>query len=122
MAKALVSRKKAEALSFALFLVGIGILFLLNSWWPGIALVVGIPLAVKQYLLGQRWDVFITLFILGGIFVTVQFKIPWDMLLPALFILGGFYIFIKEFFLRKPLDESEYEEDIKHEIEEDQEK
>lgn len=120
MAHALVSQRKAQVLSFALFLIGIGILFFIESWWPGIVLVVGIPMALKQYLLGRKWDMAISLFVFIGIFVTVQFDIPWKLLLPILFVIGGFYLFLKEFFIKPPMSESEYEEDVQHEIDEDQ--
>lgn len=119
MSNPMVSKKKAQTLSFALFLIGIGILFFLKSWWPGIALVIGLSFAIKQYLLGKHWDMIISLFVFVGIFVTVQFQIEWDFLLPTLFILGGLYIFLKEFFVKDPESEAETEEDIKHEIEED---
>ena len=55
-----------------------------------------------------------------GIFVTVQFKIQWNILLPILFTLGGIYIFFKEFF--GPKEETEKEEDINKEIEEEEKK
>lgn len=119
MSNPIVSKKKAQSLAFALFLIGIGVLFFVGTWWPGIALVIGLPLAIKHYLLGKHWDMVISLFVFIGIFVTVQFQIEWDFLLPVLFILGGLYIFLKEFFMKDPESEVESEEDIKHEIEED---
>lgn len=120
MSSPMVSKKKAQTLSFALFIIGIGILFFIDKWWPGIALVIGLPLAAKHYLLGKHWDMVLCLFVFIGVFVTVQFQIQWNLLLPILFVMGGFYIFLKEFFTRDPESESEREEDLKHEIEEDQ--
>lgn len=121
MAQALISKKKAKAISFALFFVGLAIVSFLKAWWPGIMLVVGIPLALRQYLLGRHYDMGITLFVFVGVFVTVQFNISWEILLPVLFALGGIYVLFREFSESKePL--AEEEEDMNHEIEEDQHK
>ncbi len=121
MAQALLSKKKAKAICIALFLIGLAIISYLAAWWPGIMLVIGIPLALKQYLLGRHYDMGISLFVFIGVFVTVQFDISWQVLLPVLFAIGGIYILSREFLEDKePL--AEEEEDINHEIEEDQHK
>ncbi|MBS0653148.1 MAG: hypothetical protein JSR39_06405, partial [Verrucomicrobia bacterium] len=105
----------------ALFLIGLAIISYLAAWWPGIMLVVGIPLALRQYLLGRHYDMGISLFVFVGVFVTVQFNISWEILLPVLFAIGGIYILFREFLESKePL--AEEEEDINHEIEEEQHK
>jgi predicted membrane protein len=98
MEKPIMSPKKAQALSLALFLVGLAILTYINSWWPAITLVVGLPIALRQYLVGKIFDMIISLIVFLGIFITVQFHVKWDILLPLFFAIGGVYIFSKEFF------------------------
>ncbi|PIS01772.1 MAG: hypothetical protein COT84_00665 [Chlamydiae bacterium CG10_big_fil_rev_8_21_14_0_10_35_9] len=109
------SRRTASVISFALFLIGIGIITYTEYWWPGIMLVIGLPLAFKQYLTGRKYDMFISLFIFLGVFITVQFNIPWKYLLPTLFTVGGLYILFREFLMTAPT-ESEKEEDLNEEI------
>jgi 4-hydroxybenzoate polyprenyltransferase len=118
----MVSKKRAKVLSVALFLVGLAIISYLKAWWPGIMLAVGLPLALRQYLLGRPYDMGVTLFVFVGVFVTVQFDISWEILLPVLFALGGIYIFFREYLESKEEPLSEEEEDINQEIEEDQHK
>ena len=120
MAKAKVSRRTAQALSFALFLFGLALLAYLNAWWPGIMLVLGLPVALREYLLGRYYDVGITLFVFVGVFITVQFKIAWQVLLPILFTIGGIYVLFREYLESKQTSTSEEEEDINTEIGEDQ--
>jgi predicted membrane protein len=121
MSNHLVSKKRAKNLCVALFLIGLAIISYLHSFWPGIMLAIGLPLALRQYLLGRHYDMGVTLFVFVGVFVTVQFDIAWEVLLPVLFALGGIYILFREFLESKePL--AEEEEDINHEIEEDQHK
>lgn len=85
-------------------------------------LVIGIPLALKQFLLGKLYDMAITLLVFVGTFITVQFDIAWEIFLPILFTLGAIYVFFKEFFGPAKETEEEVEEDTQHEIEEDQKK
>lgn len=96
-----MSTKKAHALSFALFLIGLAILTLTKVWWPAIMLVIGLPLALRQRLLGRIYDTIVTLVVFVGIFITIQFKVKWDVLVPVLFTVGGLYIFFREFFSPK---------------------
>lgn len=113
------SRKKAHALSTAIFLIGLAALIFTDLWWPGIMLVIGLPLALRQYLLGRTYDMIITLLVFVGTFVTVQFDISWRVFLPILFSLGAIYILFREFFGPDETTEEEKEEDFNHEIEED---
>ena len=102
MAAQKMSVGKAHTLSFGLFLIGIGILFYVESWWPAITLVVGLPITFRQYLLGHTTDMIVSFIISVGIFVTVQFNLSTKNSLPVLFIIGGLYIFIRELFFMTP--------------------
>lgn len=119
---AVMSRRKAQSLSFALFLIGLAFISYFKYWWPGIMLTIGIPLAVKQYLLGKAFDTTVSLIVFLGAFITVQFNIKWEIVLPVLFTLGGIYVFFKEFFGPKDIEEEDIEEDKNHEIEEEEHK
>lgn len=118
MADAITSKKKAYALSTALFLLGLAALIATNAWWPGIMLGVGLPLALRQYLLGRTYDTMITLLVFIGTFVTVQFDISWQVFLPILFSIGALYILAREFLTPEEPTEEEKEEDAQKEIEE----
>ena len=115
-----VSKRKAQVYSTVLFLVGLAIISYLHTWWPGIMLVVGIPLALRQYLLGRYYDVFVTLFVFLGVFITVLINAKWDILLPILFVVGAIYIFFREYFESKTAATDEEEENLNEEIEEEQ--
>ena len=119
MARRLSSEKTAKAYSLALFLIGLAILTYMRSWWPGIMLVVGIPLALRQYLVGRHYDMCVSLFVFIGVFITVAFKISWELLLPVLFTLGAIYIFFREYLEGRTHTEAENEEELNAEIEEE---
>lgn len=119
MARALTSQKRAKAISTAIFFIGLAIIAFQFSWWPSIMLVIGISLAVKQFLMGKTHDMIISLVVFIGVFVTAQFDVSWEVLLPVVFILAAIYVLVKEFFQKEVESEEEFEEDINHEIEED---
>lgn len=119
MVKTLASKKRAKILAFVLFIIALVIVTYLKAWWPGIMLAVGIPLALRQYLLGRHYDMGITLFVFVGVFITVQFDISWEILLPILFTLGGIYILFREYLESKGASEEEEEESLNEEIEEE---
>ena len=118
MAHPKASRKKSATISFAVFLVILAIITLSDYWWPGIMLLIGIPLAIKQFFNGRKHDMIVTLFVFLGVFVTIQFQIPWKYLLPVIFTVGGIYILFKEFFIEANT-ESEKEEILNKEIEDE---
>jgi predicted membrane protein len=124
MAQPITSKKKAHALSTALFLIGLAILIVTEAWWPGLMLAVGLPLALRQYLLGRTYDMGVSLLVFVGTFVTVQYNITWRVFLPVLFTIGGIYILCREFLApdEEPEDEADKDEDIQHEIEEKKKK
>lgn len=122
MTQPIVCRKKIKALTFCLFLIGVAVLSYLGSWWPGIMLAIGLPLALKQYLMRRNYDMGITLFVFIGVFVTVAFDIQWQIVLPVLFTIGGIYIFCRDFLESSCCPESEKEEDLNEEIEEESHK
>jgi hypothetical protein len=118
MNRPLTSKRKAQTITTALFLFGLAVLIISDLWWPGIMLAIGLPLALRQYLVGRTYDMFVSLLVFVGTFVTVEFDISWRIFLPILFTIGAIYILVREFLEKEEEDESEKEEDINHELEE----
>lgn len=102
----------------ALFFIGLAIISFTDTWWPGILLAVGIPIALRQTLLGRLYDAFITLIIFAGIFVAFTFSIRKDLLLPIIFLISALFIIVREFSESYQHVEEEDEEDLNHEFEE----
>jgi hypothetical protein len=120
MMHAITSLKKAKNISIVLFLIGLAIVSFTGEWWPGLLLAVGFPLAVKHYLLGQRYDVLMVLLVFLGAFLSVSYEFSWPVILPVLFTLGAIYLLCRDLMEEHPL--AEEEEDLNEEIQEDQHK
>jgi predicted membrane protein len=122
MAHPKTSFKRAHSISSALFLIGLAIISFTNTWWPGVMLVIGLPLALRQYLAGQTYDAILSLFVFVGFFVVAGFDISWEILAPVLFLTAGLYILLREFFTSSNHTIAEEEESLSHEIEEETKK
>ena len=118
MAHPITSRKRAQAYSSALFLIGLAVLAYTEVWWPGIMLVIGLSMGLRQYLLARYHDTMVTLLVFVGTFVTVEFDISWRIFLPILFTIGAIYLVMREYMEESAESEEEVEEDTSHEIEE----
>jgi hypothetical protein len=120
MAHPKVSQKRAKALSSSLLLILLAIISFTGNWWPGIMLVVGLPLSFRQFLLGRNYDMglSLTLFI-GAFIVSSGYEISWNTLLPVLFTIGAIYTLAREFITPFPTTEAEDEESLSKEIEEE---
>jgi len=119
MAHLIASHKRAKVFSLSLFLVGLAIVTYLKAWWPGIMLVFGVPIALREYLLGRPYDAFLTAIIFIGAFLTVHFEASWEIILPIIFVLGAIYVFFRDFTESQIPTEEETDEDLNHEIEEE---
>lgn len=98
MAIPLMSKRKADAISNGIFFILLGILFYTNAWWPGILVAIGTTFALRQYLTGRIVDFFITLLILALVVLITFAGLSIYILMPVLFVLGGIYIIIREYF------------------------
>lgn len=85
-------KEQVERISGAVFLIGLGIIALLNYWWPGIMFVVGAMLITRSLISKERTDNLIGAVVV--IAIGVAFALP-DLfgalgnLWPLLLILAG---------------------------------
>ncbi len=55
----MVDHQRINQISGAVFLIGMGIIALLNYWWPGIMFVIGAALLVRGFMTDQKIGSFI---------------------------------------------------------------
>lgn len=93
-----LSRRKAGAIANGLFFVLLGIIIYTDAWWPGIILAIGVNIGIRQFFAKREKDLYITLVIISLIGVISFFNISSTTLISFLFILGGIYLILREYF------------------------
>ncbi len=93
-----MKRSRVEAIANGIFLILLGFLFYFNWWWPGILVAVWASLATRQVLSGRMQDLLLSTFLLGSLFIVAYFQLSWNLMTPILFVLGGLYIILREFY------------------------
>lgn len=68
------------------------------SWLPALLLAIGFALTLRQILKGHRLDVIVCAIIFGGAFFSSFLDFFGRIFLPALFVLGGVYFILRQFF------------------------
>lgn len=122
MAHPKVSYRRAKALSSSFFLVCLALLLFTDQWWPGILLAVGLPLALRHFLLGRKYDMYLTLTIFVGGYLVSGYDIKWEILAPTILVIAAIYMLVREFFDPEISTEAEDEESLSREIEESSKK
>lgn len=117
MQKMTWSKRKADAVSNGVFLVGLGILVYSSAWWPGILLVLWATLATRQYLTGRIYDLAITSVLLLGLFIVTLLNLNWTVIVPVLLILGGIHIIFREYCVAEGIEDEDPIEEKEKEIE-----
>ena len=90
-----VSRANNGQITGAVFLIGLGIIALLNFWWPGIMFVIGAALLVGEYAdthtinFSSSRVVGAAVVIVIGLLGLIDFNINWGALWPIALILVG---------------------------------
>lgn len=120
MSKPIATHRHANSISAGVFLISLGILFYTKAWWPGILLALLVSIGIKDYLRGRIYDLFLSIFVLGGLFIFFFFNAEWFVTIPVLLTVGGIWIIFRELFVRKERMGEEEAEDISHEVSEDE--
>lgn len=116
MSHPIVSQRRATATFNGILLIGLGILFWTNWWWPGVMLLLGVALGVRQALRGRIYDAVLSLIIFGGLFVGALVDWKFSFLFPVLFVTAGIYLLVTEWWMKHDRVGEDEVENMKQEI------
>lgn len=132
MMRMILSQRKAEAAFFLILVMGGFILYFGGYFWPELAIVIGTALAFKQFLLGKRYEMYMSIIVFLGLYMTWEsylYRFSVDAVefflsaLPVLFLVSAIFLIFREYVFCKEINQAEEdeEEEVNHEIEEEQE-
>ncbi len=78
--------RNADSVSGGIFLIGLGLLFWFNWFWPGIFLLIGVVGLVHESMKGKLWNGLASLLVLGGLAAIFSFNWSWSLVLPVALI------------------------------------
>jgi hypothetical protein len=116
MSTPLVSKHKADILSILVLVIGLIALYYLNRWWPDCLLLFWLTLSSRQYLRGRYYDIILTTFVFGGLFLHYYVHVVWNILLPVLFTIGAIYLIFREYTVFKVRSGNDQIEDMNTEM------
>jgi hypothetical protein len=110
------NRKRASSISGGIFLIGLGVLFLTDWWWPGILVVIGLSGGGELIFRGQIIKGLGTIAFFCGIpliWTIVQAtNISWGIVGPFILIALGVILLVKVFFLKDDEEQPEFEDSV----------
>ncbi len=106
-------KKQASVISGGIFLIGLGILFMTDWFWPGILLVIGLSSGAELIFRGKTWEGVGTIATLGAIAIVITIiqstDLSWSIVGPFILIALGVITLFKSFYLKDKGDEVETE-------------
>lgn len=93
-----MTEEKANTVGKGVLLIGLGILFFINNWWPGILLVILASIGTRHFLLGKYFELAVLVALFFLILAVSYYRIEVMYLVPSLLIITGLYFILKEYF------------------------
>ena len=97
-------RKQASSISGGIFLIGLGVLFITDWFWPGILLVIGLSSGAELIFRGKVREGIGTMAMFAAIPIAItiaqSLDISWAIIGPFILIAIGAVILVKTLFLK----------------------
>jgi hypothetical protein len=84
-----------------LLLIGLGVIWFADWWWPGIMVVLGIAIGSGLVFRGRYVPAVVVMAVFFGIPILSEARIPWDLFAPMVLIGVGVIVIVKAFYLKE---------------------
>jgi hypothetical protein len=75
--------RAGSGITGGLFLIGLGVIWLADWWWPGIMVVLGIAVGSGLVFRGHYFPALVVMAIFFRIPILTETQIPWDIFEPT---------------------------------------
>jgi hypothetical protein len=91
--------RASSGITSGLLLIGLGVIWFADWWWPGIMVVLGIAIGSGLVFRGRYVPAIVMMAIFFGIPILTEAQIPWDLFAPMVLIGVGVIVIVKAFYL-----------------------
>jgi hypothetical protein len=106
-------KKQASSISGGIFLIGLGMLFITDWFWPGILLVIGLSSGAELIFRGKTREGIGTIALFSAIPIAItiaqSMDISWAIVGPFILIALGAITLVKALFLKGEAEEEKTE-------------
>jgi len=88
-------KRTKSGIAGGIFLIGMGILILTGSWWPGLMFVIGLALAADRAFRGNYVQALTAFAVCSAIAVVSSTDIPWNIFGPFILISLGAVVLVQ---------------------------
>jgi hypothetical protein len=78
-----------------IFLIGLGMLIITGSWWPGIMIVIGLAVGADRAFRGNYMQALTALAVCSAIVLISTVNIPWNIFGPFILISMGAVVLVQ---------------------------
>jgi hypothetical protein len=89
------AQNQKSGIAGGIFLIGIGVLVLTGSWWPGIMIVIGLAIGAERALRGNYLQALTAVAVCFAIGLLSAADIPWNIYGPFILISLGAVVLIQ---------------------------
>lgn len=100
------TQRTTSGIAGGIFLIGLGVLVMTGSWWPGIMFVIGLALAAERAFRGNYIQAVSAFAVCAVIGLLSAANIPWNIFAPFILISLGVIIVAQSVLSRENRDAS----------------
>jgi hypothetical protein len=93
--------RAGSGITSGLLLIGLGVIWFTDWWWPGIMVVLGIAIGSGLVFRGRYVPAIVMMAIFFGIPILTEAQIQRDLFAPMVLIGVGVIIIVKAFYLKE---------------------
>ena len=89
------TRRTKSGIAGGIFLIGLGVLIITGSWWPGVIIVIGLAVGAERAFRGNYMQALAALAVCSAIALISAAKIPWNIFGPFILISLGAVVLVE---------------------------
>ncbi len=95
------TKRTKTGIAGGIFLIGLGVLIMTGSWWPGIMFVIGLAIGADRAFRGNYVQALTAFAVCSSIGLISSVNIPWNIFGPFILISLGIVVLTQSILLKQ---------------------